>query len=406
MSIPTIKLSQGAEINPRLRLRPAPDTPVSFLGMTDVDAEGGTTARGEERQFSEVSRGYTQFADGDLLVAKITPCFENGKIAHASLGYPHGVGSTEFHVIRPDNSTFDARFLLRFLRQPCVRIAGKRRMTGSGGQRRVPEAYLAELPVPLLPIKEQRRIAQILDRSDALRTKRRRAIALLDDLAQSIFLEMFGDPLANPMSWERIRMRTFLAGIDSGQSPKCLDRPVAPGEWGVLKLGAVTTCAYLPEQNKALPTDAAIDKRNTVRAGDLLFTRKNTPQLVAASAYVRDTPGRLLLPDLIFRLVVDDDSLVHKVYLHALLTYPPKRHKLQELASGSAASMPNISKSRLMEFECEVPPLHLQQVFASRIDTLEEARRKQSAHLAELDALFASLQHHAFRCELWDAPAV
>ncbi|GAA3036436.1 restriction endonuclease subunit S [Actinokineospora globicatena] len=405
MSVPAIKLGEVAEINPRLHARPADDALVSFLGMADVDAESGTTSRGKERRFSEVSKGYTQFADDDLLVAKITPCFENGKIAQAKLEHPYGVGSTEFHVIRPNMAKLDKRFLLRFLRQPYVRVAGERRMTGSAGQRRVPEAYLANLPIPLYSMEKQRGIAQVLDTVDALRAKRRRAVALLDDLAQSIFLDMFGDPLDNPMGWDRVRMGDFLKRIDSGKSPRCLDRSASPEEWGVLKLGAVTRCTYLPEQNKALPSDSEVDERNEVKPGDLLFSRKNTPELVAASAYVRETRERLLLPDLIFRLVVENESRVDKVYLHGLLTYSTKRRKLQELASGSAASMSNISKSKLSEFECEIPPVHLQWKFASRLEALEGVKRTHLDHLTQLDALFASLQHRAFRGELWDSAA-
>ncbi|MFC3891410.1 restriction endonuclease subunit S [Lentzea rhizosphaerae] len=405
MSTATVKLSEVAEINPRVEARPTLDTLVSFLGMADVDAESGTTTRGKERRYAEVAKGYTQFANRDLLVAKITPCFENGKIAQAELDHPHGTGSTEFHVIRPDRAVLDDRFLLRFLRQPYVRIAGERRMTGSAGQRRVPEAYLADLQIPLIPISEQRQIAQILDNVDALRTKRRKAIALLKDLAQSIFLDMFGDPLSNPMGWDRVQLGDLLLRIDSGKSPQCLDRPAEHDEWGVLKLGAVTQCVYRPEENKALPASIEADPRHEVQAGDLLFTRKNTPELVAASAYVRETRERLLLPDLVFRLVPVETAPVNKIYLHSLLTYPPKRRKVQELASGSAASMPNISKSRLLEFKIELPSLELQEKFAARMNALEGAKLRNLAHLAELDSLFASLQDRAFRGELWGAPA-
>src|SRR5207253_2857111 len=107
----------------------------------------------------QVSKGYTFFRDGDLLLAKITPCFENGKIAQATLNHELGVGSTEFHVIRPDRMRVSDRFLLRFLRQPRIRLSGERRMTGSAGQRRVPEAFISELELPLPPLEERRRIA-------------------------------------------------------------------------------------------------------------------------------------------------------------------------------------------------------------------------------------------------------
>ncbi|MEV0177093.1 restriction endonuclease subunit S [Streptomyces sp. NPDC050803] len=260
---------------------------------------------------------------------------------------------------------------------------------------------LAPLRIPLPSIPVQRRIAQVLDRVDALRAKRGEAIALLDDLAQSIFLDMFGDPVANPKSWERLPLGSVLDRIDSGRSPVCLDRPAAKEEWGVLKLGAVTQCVYRPAENKALPEGAAKEIENEVRVGDLLFSRKNTSELVAAVAYVRNTRERLLIPDLIFRLVPKRGAQVDKAYLHGLLTYPSKREKVRSLASGSAASMPNISKAKLLSLECELPPLVLQRQYAAKVNMLESAKSSHYAHLAELDALTISLQHRAFCGELW-----
>lgn len=255
------------------------------------------------------------------------------------------------------------------------------------------------------PVSQQRRIAAVLDQVCDLRSKRREVIALLDDLARSIFLDMFGDPVTNPHGWNRMKMKDLLACIDSGKSPQCLDRPARADEWGVLKLGAVTKCVYTPGENKALPGEAVPDPRNEVKQGDLLFTRKNTPDLVAASVYVRSTPARLLLPDLIFRLVVREDSLVNKVFLHHFLTFPAVRKRLQRLASGSAASMLNISKAKLLEFECQIPGLSLQENFAMRIEAIEECRAKHLAHLAALDELFESLQQRAFAGQLWDHEA-
>jgi type I restriction enzyme, S subunit len=194
-------LSEIAELNPRLTESLQSNTPISFVPMSAVTAETASTTTGEERSYSEVSKGYTPFRNGDVLVAKITPCFENGKIAQAKLTHAIGFGSTEFHVVRPNADKSDARYLLHFLRQECIRVDGARKMTGSAGQRRVPEHYLAGLEIPLPPLPEQRRIADVLDRAEALRAKRRAALALLDTLTQSIFLDMFGDPVTNPKGW-------------------------------------------------------------------------------------------------------------------------------------------------------------------------------------------------------------
>ena len=170
--------------------------------------------------------------------------------------------------------------------------------------------FATKTVLPLPPLTQQRWIADLLDKSEALRTMRRAAISQLDDFTQSIFLDSFGDPMINSKDWPRIPFGELLSKIDSGWSPRCLDRPISGDEWGVLKLGAVTRCEYNPVENKALPPDVAPRPDLEVKAGDLLFARKNTYELVAACALVRDTPPQLQLPDLIFRLRLDSDAAV------------------------------------------------------------------------------------------------
>lgn len=253
------------------------------------------------------------------------------------------------------------------------------------------DAYRQQLLLPSL--EEQKRIAEVLDGVDALRAKRRHSVALLDDLIQAVFLAMFGDPVSNSRGWQRVKLGEVITRIDSGWSPVCLDRPASADEWGVLKLGAVTSCTFKPSENKALPPGTESREQHEVKAGDLLFSRKNTRELVAACALVKETPPRLLMSDLIFRFVTTG---IDRAYLQKLLTYPTKRKKVQELAGGSAGSMPNISKARLLDFEIERPPLDLQQQFAERIETIEAEKAKHRAHLAKLDELFNSVQSRAF----------
>ncbi|MFF7688292.1 hypothetical protein ACFZB6_19340 [Streptomyces syringium] len=305
-----------------------------------------------------------------------------------------------------DSDSVSRDFLERFLRSPRALSYYTAKLQGSTARRRsLPRDIFLALPVPLPSFGEQERIAAVLDQVESLRAKRREAIDLLDDLSASIFLDMFGDPLQNSQGWDRLPMSDFLTGIESGKSPQCLERQAEGEEWGVLKLGAVTRCVYLQEENKALPSEVAPDARKEVKAGDLLFTRKNTPDLVAASAYVRSTRSKLLMPDLIFRLDVADGAQVDKIYLHALLTHPGKRRRIQELATGSSASMVNISKAKLLALVCEIPPLEMQREFAQRVDAVEGEKEIHRTHLAALDELFTSIQHRAFSGTLWDDEA-
>jgi len=259
---------------------------------------------------------------------------------------------------------------------------------------------IGNLQIPLPPLEEQKRIAEILDRASSLISKRKDAIAKLDTLTQSIFLEMFGDPIANLKGWKRLLFSELLDNIDSGWSPVCSDHQVSNGEWGVLKLGAVTWCEYNPNENKALLPNVKPNLALEVKVGDLLFTRKNTYELVAACVLVRETPPHLMMPDLIFRFRLCSDAPIDSCFLHQLLIYPTKRSNIQKLAGGSSGSMPNISKAKLQTISIEIPPLPLQKEFAQRVEAVEKLKATHRASLTELQSLFASLQHRAFRGEL------
>lgn len=117
----------------------------------------------EERPLSQVAKGYTYFEEGDVLFAKITPCMQNGKhnIARGLLN-GFGFGTTEFHVIRPGSATL-AEWILNIIRQPSVLREAEANFEGTAGQQRVPKRFLENLPIPLPPLEEQRRIVARLD---------------------------------------------------------------------------------------------------------------------------------------------------------------------------------------------------------------------------------------------------
>jgi type I restriction enzyme S subunit len=300
-------------------------------------------------------------------------------------------------LVRPVASVMDDGFLYHLLPKELARIEAE---TPFVTVKHLSAKQLRTTRINLPPLPEQRRIAAILDEADALRAKRRAALAQLDEMAQAIFVEMFGDPIENPSRWPILRLSEMLDGIDSGWSPTCLDRPARDGEWGVLKLGAVTKCEFRPDQNKALPAELQANPKFEVNAGDLLFTRKNTYELVAAAAFVRSTPPRLMLPDLIFRLRTKLDGRILPAFLHALLIFPTQRRAVQSLAGGSSGSMPNISKGRLLQLGLIAPPSELQQKFADRLNFLDRLKDRCLVGQFSTDLLFTSLQHRAFSGEL------
>lgn len=174
------------DVNPRSnRLRTLRgEDEVSFVPMEAVGEYGGLRLE-QTRTVDEVGSGYTEFDDGDVVVAKITPCFENGKGALAS-GLVNGAafGTTELHVLRAA-STLDQRFLFYVTISRWFRSTGEGDMYGAGGQKRVPPEFCENARIPLPPIGDQRKIAEFLDREtakiDTLVKKKRTLIARLKE---------------------------------------------------------------------------------------------------------------------------------------------------------------------------------------------------------------------------------
>lgn len=159
-------LTSLAEVNPARSVNHlSPDTEVSFISMGDV-SESGRIVSIQTRRYSEVRQGFTAFAEGDVLFAKITPCMENGKGCIAvGLTNAKGFGSTEFHVLRA-NSEGDPGFIYQWSTSKELRIEAKNSMTGSAGQQRVPSDFFSKFLIPRFPKPEQTKIAEILSTVD------------------------------------------------------------------------------------------------------------------------------------------------------------------------------------------------------------------------------------------------
>jgi type I restriction enzyme S subunit len=118
----------------------------------------------EVKPWSEIKKGYTHFANGDIGLAKITPCFENSKAAvFKELKNGYGAGTTELHIARPITGTIDTLFILLYLKSPMFLEKGKPKMTGSAGQKRIPNNFFSGNPLPFAPLAEQRRIVAKVD---------------------------------------------------------------------------------------------------------------------------------------------------------------------------------------------------------------------------------------------------
>ena len=160
----SVPLREVADLNPGIdKSRFKDDDEMPFVPMPAVEAKTGRIDTTERRAFRAVRSGFTAFASGDVLFAKITPCMENGKMAVVPpLQYGVGIGTTEFHVLRPTDAV-DARLLYYFISSASVRHEAQHQMTGAVGQKRVPKRYLETKEFPLPPLKEQHRIVEKIE---------------------------------------------------------------------------------------------------------------------------------------------------------------------------------------------------------------------------------------------------
>ncbi|MCG3185872.1 MAG: hypothetical protein IOMNBAOH_00395 [Rhodocyclaceae bacterium] len=392
---PLVRLQDVADLNPALGAIPPGDEVVSFLPMSAVEADSVDAVDVETRRFGDVGKGYTPFLSGDVLVAKITPCFENGKIALAKPTRRFGFGSTEFHVVRAHRDRLDARYLAHFMRQPRIRLEGERKMTGSAGQRRVPEHFLSTLAIPLPPLPEQRRIADILDKADALRAKRRTALAQLDTLTQSIFLDMFGDPATNPKGWPNIALGDALIAIRNGTNAEQQEDPAG---WPITRIETIAAGTINPDRVRWVSADPSLVENFQLAPGDILFSHINSVDHIAKTALYSGTPTRLIHGINLLRLrprleCVEPVWLLHLLKHEAVRTHFRTRCK-------RAVNQASLNQTDIKSLSTYLPPLSLQRAFANRITAVDNLKLVQSGSLTAHECLFATLQHRAFQGEL------
>ena len=249
-----------------------------------------------------------------------------------------------------------------------------------------------EIDLPEIP-KQQSIVSQLSKIEDVI-SFRQQQLQKLDELVKARFVELFGDPVRNPMQWDTYPLEECLERIDNGKSFICSDKPRTDNNPAILKLSAATYGDYRPHENKALLDESLFVESAEVHAGDLLFTRKNTPELVGMAAYVQNTPSKLMMPDLIFRLVPNEK--INAVFLWQLINCKEFRPVIQAISGGSAKSMSNISKERLGKLKVICPPRELQDSLIPFVKQVDKSKVVVQKALDEAQTLFDSLMQQYF----------
>ena len=325
--------------------------------------------------------GYTDLEDG-LFTDVPAIIFGDHTRVIKYVDTPFFIGADGVKVIKCIDKSRDYRYIYYLLSSVRIPDTGYNRHY----------KWLKEAVLPEHDYLQQQRIVKKLTIIDELIARFEKQSSKLDELIKSRFVEMFGDP--NHTYWDRLALCNCLDSIDNGTSYVC-DSVSRIGENpAILKLSAVTYGRYKPDENKALMNKILFDCKSEVKSKDLLFTRKNTPELVGMSAYVFTTPEKLMMPDLIFRL--NTNRSCNRIYLWQLINHELFRGNIQGIASGTAKSMSNISKGRLSKLIIPLPPLNLQNQFADFVTKVEQQKATVQKCIDRLETLKESLMQEYF----------
>ncbi len=284
-------------------------------------------------------------------------------------------------------ANLDARYLWHWIEHIRPSLAAK----GKGATfKQVNKQDIGELEIVLPPLPEQRRIAAILDQADALRAKRREALAQLDSLTQSIFMEMFGDPIDNPMSWP-IKKLGEIVRVRRGGSPRPIEQFLG-GTINWIKIGDATRGddIYL-SQCKEKITEAGLKKTVFLRSGSLIFANCGVSlgfaRILKIDGCIHD--GWLSFDEI-------DEEVLNKIFLLKALNSVTERFR----AMAPSGTQPNLNTDIMKNFYMILPPIKLQKKFTERLEHIQALKATHETSLAELNSLLTALQDRSFRGEL------
>lgn len=290
-------------------------------------------------------------------------------------------------------SDMDGRFLARFLRAKETVIMGLTD-NASHGTKRLPTELIEAIQVPIPPLPEQRRIAAILDKADAIRRKREEGIRLTEELLRSTFLEMFGDPETNSKGWRRIRFSALLkTGMRNGISPS--SEGTVAGK--VLILSAITGAVFNAAQVKEGRFTSTFNNSQYVSTQDFLICRGNgNISLVGCGRFPSTSLNDTVFPDTMIAAGIDLSQIVPP-FLERLWATPSVRRQI-EYGARTTNGTYKINQKLLSGIELPIPPISEQRRYAE-IATKASVVARQAA-IAQSEALFSSLVQRAFRGEL------
>ncbi len=256
---------------------------------------------------------------------------------------------------------------------------------------------IQKIKIPLPPLETQKQIAAVLDKADELRQKKKYANAKLDELLQSVFLDMFGDPVRNPKGWEKCLLKDDLLEVQNGLSR----RRKIPENTGqiVLRLREIRANTIDYSDINRIPLEKKEINKYKVDLNDLLFIRVNgNKDYVGRCAIFKDNKEDVYFNDHIMRVKLNENRLT-PCFISRFLNSKFGKMEIKKHIKTSAGQF-TISQQGLEKINLYYPPLDLQNKFAQIVEKVEEQKAKNEIATKKLDDLFNSLLQRAFKGEL------
>ncbi len=393
MSWPMVALGEVVEkVEKWNPVKEAPNDEFRYIDIASVsqetkNIEGVSITLGAEAP----SRARQLVAANDVIVSTVRPNLN--AVAHVNDKFDGATASTGFCVLRPAARKLDDRFLYQWVRSQAF-VANMVSLATGQSYPAVSDKIIKDSKIPLPPLDAQKRIAGILDRADALRRKRRDALALLDTLTQSIFVEMFGDLLSRSEKSETVYLGDLIS-VRSGYAFKSSDFSSFGSP--VVRISNLDGSNVQMSKAARIPEERVEKGKNyEIAEGDLLIAMSGAT--IGKTGTVPKLFEKSYLNQRVGKYKIDEkSSLTNEFIRHLVIT---TRYQEIALASAWGAAQPNVSGTQLTDMWIRVPSTKLQSDFRDIQSEISQYRRKCERSLAKCDSLFASLQSRAFSGKL------
>lgn len=319
--------------------------------------------------------------------------FGTGGSASVHHSYGNFSTSTDCFVIQSNNKyEIDLRFVYLFLSGNIYILENGFK---GAGLKHISKKYLEDVEIPLLPIERQKKIVEVLDKAQGLIDARKEQIRLMDELIQSVFYEMFGDPVTNPKGWETGTVNDLTLKTQYGTSKKAHE---TDGEYAMLRMNNISyTGGWDFSSLKYVDLDENELEKYLVYEGELLFNRTNSKELVGKTAVYRESKPMAYAGYLV-KLITNTKG--NTEYISAYLNSQHGKATLLNMAK-SIVGMANINAEELKNIRINLPPIDVQNDFADIVSRIEKERKKLSESIRNYEDNYSSILQKAFAGKLF-----